>query len=65
MPHLAEEEEESTDNSDGSRPVSVAQHRVAQGSTHGEDDPHPFTVSLHSGAEVVLCHSRDVLPDVG
>ena len=49
VPHAAEEEEESSDNSDGSRPVSVAQHRVTQGGTHGEDDP--LTVGLHSEAE--------------
>ena len=55
LPHsAAEEEEESTDNSDGLRVVSMTQHRsrVAQSSTHGEDDPCPFTDDLQSGAEM-------------
>ena len=52
LQHLAaEEEEESTDNSDSSRLVSAAQHRVAQGSTYEEEDSHPSTASLQSEAE--------------
>ena len=47
----AEEEEESTDNSDSPKFVSIAQHRVDQGSTYGEEDSHPSTASLQSGAE--------------